>query len=322
MAEGTKAYKLYMFARAAIRARACLKQGVDVVHLHFSSGASSVRKTILARLAHASGAKVLMHAHGGGYRDYLSRISGPARRATVETLRRAHRLVVLGESWREFFVSVGVPRERVVVVPNPVARPAHLPSRAPRASVRFVYLGLVARQKGTFDLVEAVARLSAESRERVEVVIAGNGETERLRAATRARGLDSTIVVRDWIDVEERDALLASADALVLPSYAEGLPLSVLEAMAWGLPPICTPVGSVPEYVRHEVTGLLVEPGDIGQLASAIERMASHHGERRRMGERARAAVEPLAPERCAERLTAIYRSLAHGGAARCGDPR
>ena len=67
-----------------------------------------------------AGARLIMHAHGGGYRDYWAGLSPTARAATVQTLCRAHCLIVLGETWREFFASVGVPRERIVVVPNPV----------------------------------------------------------------------------------------------------------------------------------------------------------------------------------------------------------
>jgi glycosyltransferase involved in cell wall biosynthesis len=310
MAEGTKAYKLVKFGLAVTRTLAHLAAGVDVVHLHFSSGASSVRKTILARLALARGVKVVMHAHGGGYRDYLNRVSDRTRRATVDTLCRVHRVIVLGQTWREFFESIGVRPANLAVAPNPVALPPALPSRPSGRRVRFVYLGLIAPQKGAFDLAEAVAALPPESRSRIEVVVAGNGETSRLRSWARDRGLESIIEVRDWIDTEQRDQLLASADALILPSYAEGLPLSVLEAMAWGLPPICTPVGSVPEHVRHLENGLLVEPGNVAQISGAIERLAADDALRLAMGMRARATVEPLAPRSCAERLAVIYQSV------------
>jgi glycosyltransferase involved in cell wall biosynthesis len=315
MAEGTKAYKLLKFVQAAARTLERLELDTQLVHLHFSSGASSVRKTILARLALGRGLKVVMHAHGGGYRDYLDRAPARTRRATLDTLRRVDCLIVLGETWRELFVANGVPPDRVVVVPNPVALPAAPPARPSHTPVRFVYLGLVAPKKGTFDLVQAVAGLAPELRARVEVVIAGNGETARLGSLVRQHDLGRTIEVRDWLDSESRDRLLESADVLVLPSYAEGLPLSVLEGMAWGLPPICTPVGSVPEWVRHEDNGLLVQPGDVGQLTAAIRRLATDDEERRRLAERARAAVEPLAANRCAEKVASIYRSVARGEA-------
>ena len=127
-----------------------------------------------------------MHAHGGAYRDYWKSLSPRARAANLAVLNRVHALIVLGEGWREFFVSIGVPRERIVVLPNPVALPAVVPLRGRAARVTFAYLGLIASNKGTFDLVEALALLPDATLDKMRVVIAGNGEHARARAAHRA----------------------------------------------------------------------------------------------------------------------------------------
>ena len=161
--------------------------------------------------------------------------------------------------------------------------------------------------------VEAVARLSPECRARVEFVLAGNGETQRLRARVNELGLQDVVEIREWVEPAERDRLLAAAHAFVLPSHAEGLPMSMLEAMAWGLAPICTPVGSIPEHVVDGANGLLVTPGDVAQLAAAIERLVSNDAERMQMGRLARATVEPLCVREYSNRMCAVYRSLANG---------
>jgi glycosyltransferase involved in cell wall biosynthesis len=311
MVEGSKWRKLLTFARATIRGYGKLRRRPDVVHIHFASNASSVRKMLLARLALARGAKVVMHAHGGLYRNYWERMSRARRAATLRVLQRVHSLIVLGESWREFFEKVGVPREKIVVLPNPVVLPKALPRRLVRPHVHLVYLGLIAHNKGAFDLVEAIAQLPLEVLTRVRLVVAGNGETVRLREAVERLGIGHVVEVRDWISTAERDRLLASADMFVLPSYAEGLPMSLLEAMAWGLPVICTPVGSIPEYVRHDVNGMLVPPGDVAQLAATIARLVQNDAQRVRMGTLARTAVEPLRLDLYASKVAAIYRSAA-----------
>jgi glycosyltransferase involved in cell wall biosynthesis len=314
MVEGSKWRKLTTFAEALVRTAAQLRRRPDIVHIHFASRASSVRKMLLARLALASGARLVMHAHGGGYRDYFASLSAPARAATVQTLSRAHCLIVLGETWREFFASAGVPRERIVILPNPVQLPAVLPKRLGRSHVRLVYLGLFARTKGVFDLIDALTRLPPECLGRTRLVLAGNGDVMAVRDLAERRGLARFVEVRDWIGPAERDRLLASADAFVLPSYAEGLPMSLLEAMAWGLPVISTTVGSIPEHVRDGVQGLLVQPGDVSDLSGAIERMVMDDGLRARMGEKARRAVEPLNIELYARRIVAIYDSVSRNG--------
>jgi glycosyltransferase involved in cell wall biosynthesis len=314
MVEGSRWLKLLTFARAAMRGYSDLGRQTDVVHIHFASAASNVRKMLLARMALARGAKVIMHAHGGGYRNYWERTSAVERALTLRVLQRVHRLIVLGETWREFFATIGVPDEKIVVLPNPVVLPKVLPRRLARPHVHLVYLGLISHKKGAFDLVDAVAGLPLETLTRVRLVIAGNGETVRLRRAVEKLGIERIVEVRDWISTAERDRLLASSDVFVLPSYAEGLPMSLLEAMAWGLPAICTAVGSIPEYVRHEANGMLVRPGDVAQLASAIARLVKSDGERTRMGELARTAVEPLSLDLYAEKVAAIYQ----GSSSQC----
>jgi glycosyltransferase involved in cell wall biosynthesis len=314
MVEGSKWRKLVVFAEAIVRTFAQLRRHPDVVHIHFASSASSVRKILLARLALARGAKLVMHAHGGGYRDYWATLGPGTRATTVRTLSRAHCLIVLGESWRDFFASLGVPRQRIVSLPNPVVLPAVLPKRLGRSYVRLVYLGLFARHKGVFDLIDALTRLRPDVLGRTRLVLAGNGETRQVRELIERRGLARFVEVRDWLSPTERDRLLASADAFVLPSYAEGLPMSLLEGMAWGLPVICTGVGSIPEHVHDGAQGLLVTPGDVSELAGAIERIVMDDALRRHMGERARSAVEPLSVDLYARKVAAIYRSVARSG--------
>jgi len=309
MEEGSKARKLAAYLRALaltlLRARRS-----DVVHIHFASRASSVRKMSLARLALARGCKVIMHAHGGAYRDYWKSLSPRARAANLAVLNRVHALIVLGEGWREFFVSIGVPRERVVVLPNPVALPAVLPLRGRSARVTFAYLGLIASNKGTFDLVESLALLPDTTLEKMRVVIAGNGEHAELERRIALHALQRTVEVRAWLDAAQRDALLASAEVFVLPSYHEGLPMALLEAMAWGLAPVCTPVGSIAELVQHDANGLLSEPGDLNQLAVNLQRLALDPALRGRLGAAARRRVEPLAVDVYAQKLCALYEAV------------
>ena len=311
MREGSKAAKLGVFLRSIGATWKHLRpeNRPDIVHIHFASRASSVRKMALARLATARGCRVVMHAHGGGYRDYWQAASSLQRKNIVDTLNRASALIVLGETWRGFFAGIGVPEERIVVLPNPVALPAALPARL-GATPTFVYLGLVSEAKGAFDLVEALSRLAPQTRSRLRLVIAGNGELEALRKRIRLHGLEEIIGVRPWLEVAERDALLASAEAFVLPSRHEGLPMALLEAMAWGLAPLSTPVGAIPEIVAHEQNGLLVPPGDVAALARAMERLLDAPL-RSRLGRAARRRVEPLAVERYAERLTQLYEAIA-----------
>jgi glycosyltransferase involved in cell wall biosynthesis len=317
MVEGGKWAKSVTFAKSLGQLAWELRKHPDVVHIHFASGASNVRKIIMARLAMAFGANVVMHAHGGYYRTHWQQMSPAARSITLGTLLRAKRLVVLGEGWREFFESIGVPKHRIVVAPNPVVLPDSIPERDETGTVRFVYFGMITPRKGVFDLVEAVARLSPQCRARVHFTLAGNGEVAQLRGRAISLGVQDVVQIREWVDPAERDRLLAGANAFILPSHTEGLPMSLLEAMAWALPPICTPVGSIPEYVIDGANGILVPPSDVPQLTQAIEKFVAQNEQRSYMGRLARATVEPLCVKQYSNRMCAVYRSLANNNTRR-----
>lgn len=317
MVEGGKWIKSITFLKSVGQLALQLRRHPDVVHIHFASGASNVRKIILARLAIAFGANVIMHAHGGGYQKHWEQMTPIARSITLATLLRAKRLVVLGDGWRAFFESIGVPKHRIVVAPNPVVLPESVPVRPDGGKVHFVYFGLISRRKGVFDLLDAIALLSAECRARAQFVLAGNGEVAQLREHAARLGVQDLVEIREWVAADERDRLLAAAHAFVLPSHTEGLPMSLLEAMAWELAPICTPVGSIPEYVINGANGLLVPPADAPQLAQAIEMLVAQDEQRKHMGRLARATVEPLCVKQYSNRMCAVYRSLSNGNGQR-----
>jgi glycosyltransferase involved in cell wall biosynthesis len=151
----------------------------------------------------------------------------------------------------------------------------------------------------------------------VHFTLAGNGEVALLRERATSLGVQDIVEIREWVDPAERDKLLASANAFVLPSHTEGLPMSLLEAMAWQLPPICTPVGSIPEYVIDGANGILVPPTDISKLAQAIEKLVAQDEQREYMGRLARATVEPLCVKQYSSRMCAVYRSLSNNNPRR-----
>lgn len=313
MVDGSKARKLWTFAQALSHYRALLARRPDLIHIHFASGASSVRKELLAAIALRRGIKVIMHAHGGWYRTYWERMSPRRRARALATFKQVSALIVLGEGWRDFFVSIGIAPEKIVVMPNPVRLPAAVVKPLDPRRVTCAYLGIISARKGAFDLVEAAALLPPACRDRLRMVIAGNGKVELLRERVQQRGLTSCIEVADWLDVEQRDALLTSADIFALPSYHEGLPMALLEAMAFGAVPVSTPVGSIGEVVRHERNGLLIAPGDIPALAASLQRLIEQPNERASLSARARSTVEPFGVDVYADRLCRVYGAVASG---------
>ena len=117
--------------------------------------------------------------------------------------------------------------------------------------------------------------------------------------------------VLSWIDSSERERLLAESDVFVLPSYNEGVPMALLEAMAAGLPAIVTSVGGIPDVLRHGVEGLMVEPGRLSDLSAAMARMVTHDGECNASGRRAHDRARSFDVHAYARSLAEIYQRIA-----------
>lgn len=315
--EGSWLSRLSVFARAVVT----LWQNLGsleptVVHIHFASRGSTLRKLLLARLVIHARQPLILHAHGGGFDQFHRGLPTLLRRMVNRTLQQAHVLIVLSTQWRDFYIrECELAPSQVVVLPNPVRLPARVPERAGRTQVQFVHLAKLGRSKGSYDLVNAFGDLPPELRARARLVLAGNGDLDGIRRLAAPLNADGERVrVLSWIDTQERDRLLAESDVFVLPSYAEGLPMSLLEAMAAGLPAITTGVGGIPDVCTHGVEGLLINPGDRAQLTAAMAQYISDESARLTAGRRARERARAFDVLAYARRLSDTYQRIAPVG--------
>ncbi|MGE0456257.1 MAG: glycosyltransferase [Vicinamibacteria bacterium] len=214
------------------------------------------------------------------YRDGLN----PLLRAVAHAChRRAHALIVNSRaSARE--ATAAVPRERVVYVPNGVAKPPgtqEAPSARPPGQL-VACVGQLTPEKGHRFLIEAwpeVARRHPDAR----MVLAGEGPMrEVLLARIRALGIQESVVLSGFDPHPGK--LLEAADVYVQPSLSEGMPNAVMEAMSLGLPVVATAVGAVPDLIEHGSSGCLVSPADAGALTSALDALLDDVPKRRRLG--------------------------------------
>lgn len=313
---GTKLVKLRVLGVALWRLWALLlRRRVSLVHLHSASGVSFWRKAIFAWSAYAWDVPVLMHVHNGAFDDFHARQGALGRRFITATLRRARRVIVLSPSWIERLRPVA-PSARWVALPNPVlVRTQAMRAMAADQGVRCLFLGRLEQAKGVFDLIAAFATtckgLPALS---LSLSLAGEGDLARVRAFCEEHGVSDRVALLGWVEGGAKEALLDGCDIFVLPSYVEGLPVSMLEAMAAGLAVIVSNVGSVPEVIAHGEQGWLVVPGRVAELAGALESLAGDAALRRQMGDRGRLKVqrEYAAEVVCAE-LARIHADASQG---------
>lgn len=254
--------------------------------------ANSSKAGILGRLA-AAAARVpvrLFTVHGWAFKAHR----GPAARAYLWADRLMSPIttttICVAESERQAGLRARTCRRaRTVVIHNGVE--LDRPRRTPAAAVRPATLLSIGRLRAPKDfttLVRAVASCEPGS---IRLLIAGDGpERPRLVSEIARLGLDGAVeLLGTRGDVHE---LLAAADVFVLSSESEGMPMSVLEAMAAGLPVVASAVGGVPEVVRDGETGALVPPRDPAALAEAIRLLVADPALRQRFGDAGRRRVE------------------------------
>ncbi len=313
MEDGSTLAKASVFARAVQVLRRTLESlDPTIIHLHFASRGSTLRKFILAEMVTRAGRPLVLHAHGAEFDQFHRRLPSPVRRNVNRTLQRANVLITLSTQWRDFYVNeCEVSPSHVVVLSNPVRLPVDVPDRGARETVQFLHLGRLGERKGSYDLVNAFAGLPEGLRNRARLVLAGDGDVDGVRKL--AQPLGSQVEVHSWISPHERDRLLAQCDVFALPSRAEGVPMSLLEAMAWGLPSITTPVGGIPDVFRNGLDGALVTPGDIVQIRAAMSRMISDEAVRLTAGRAARERARAFDVHVYARRLADIYQRIAPG---------
>lgn len=253
------------------------RSGDSIVHLHTSHGASFLRKAILLHLARLFGIRTVLHVHASRFDVFFHGLPSPLRRAVAWTLRRADVVLALGYAWQKKILEIS-PSSRVLVVSNCVDS-SYWRSESVRPSrdvFRVVFCGRVGERKGTYLLLQVWADLLRAGRipGNSSLTIFGDGDVASAERIIGDLEVGGNASIAPWASPDDIRDALALADVFVLPSYHEGQPIAILEAMSMGLPPVATRVGGIPEVVRDEVEGLLIEAGDTSALGEAISRLA------------------------------------------------
>jgi glycosyltransferase involved in cell wall biosynthesis len=189
-----------------------------------------------------------------------------------------------------------------------------LPAQDQSMPGRILFLGRLEAAKGVFELLEAGARIVRETTgpSPLRLVFGGEGDTQGLRRRAAELGIAERIELPGWVGPAERDAELRKATVFCLPSHAEGLPMSMLEAMAARKAVVATAVGGIPETIVDGDNGLLAPPRDEEALARKLAQVLGDETLRARLARNARVTIEQhYSTEVVCGQLSALYRELA-----------
>jgi glycosyltransferase involved in cell wall biosynthesis len=284
-----------------------------IVHINTSLDLKGYwRDLVYLAVAKALGCKVVYQIHGGA----LPAQFFPRSRLLTALLRHvlmwADVVVLLAKCEMTAYERFA-PRARLIRIANCVSieqdrGPAPL---NPTAVLTVGYVGRLTASKGILETIEAV-RILRERGVEVRLTIAGAGEAmDAIRRSISAAGLATHVHLIGEVFAEAKREFWLQTDVLALPSYHEGLPYALLEAMAYGVVPVASPVGAIPDVMQDQVHGLLVPPRAPQAVAQALEQLAGDRLLLRRLSHAARErVVTHYSITRLADQFTELYRSL------------
>lgn len=309
---GHKLYKFIIFIGCTINLilRLIFDHKISVVHIHGASNGSFWRKRHLINLSKFFHKKIVYHIHGGGFKDFFFYSNNKNR--ILKTLHKCDVVVALSERWKDYFISE-LCCKNVIVINNIISEPQiEMPNKLNNENiVKYLYLGHIYKAKGIFDLVEVFFENKEIYKGKVELHIGGGMfEVDKLIDYISIHDLASTIKFHGWVKGEEKISLLNICDIYILPSHAEGLPVSILEAMSYSMPIISTPVGGIPEIVKSMENGILITPGDKQQIKESIDFFVSNQPLIESMGKNSKIRSKAFQPEAVVKQLESLYSDL------------
>ncbi|WP_303179928.1 glycosyltransferase family 4 protein [uncultured Butyricimonas sp.] len=280
---------------------------IKIIHLHGASWHSFQRKAIIIIWVKILGFKVIFHCHGGEFKQY---VESKGRRGVKGVLDKCDAIIVLSKYWYDYFINE-LGQTRVFVVNNMVNRPQKINKRID-GLLHLLFLGVITKEKGIFDLVNVINEHKEELKGKCTLIIGGSGIEKNINQLVRyieENCLHDLIDYKGWVNNETKELVFAESNVFILPSYMEGLPISILEAMSNEMPIISTFVGGIPAIVTTN-NGVLVRPGDKTAIWLAIKNYINNINIIIEQGKESAKLVEIFYPQKVEEQLVLIYSQL------------
>lgn len=285
--DGNKVKKLVQFIKSLFFfQRYIFSRSIRIVHIHSASRASFYRKSFFVVISKILRKKIVFHIHGAEFMIFYYQEGGYIKKFFIrKIICLADKVIVLSGQWKEDIEKIIGVRKKIKVVLNPAAVPqlkAGSEISSNTNNLKILFMGRLEERKGVYDLIKSASKVITQE-QNIKFVLCGDGEIEKVKKFIAERELAKYFDIPGWITDKKKYFL--EADIYILPSYNEGLPMSILEAASYGLPIISTPVGGIPEVVEDGLNGFLINPGDIETIVKRILTLIGSPELRNRMGQ-------------------------------------
>lgn len=278
----------------------------NIVHINMASDMSLYRKIPFIYLTKLFGKKLVIHQHGGNFKEfYYSECSDKKRKFIKKTLEKADVFLVVADYLGEIFKEI-ISKDKVISFPNAIEVSKKVKEK--EYGQKLLFLGRLCKEKGIRELLEVVIELK-ENYPELELYLGGVWIDEDLKELADQH--TDFIHQLGWIGKEEKEKYLQECSVFVLPTYFEGLPMSLLEGMAFECACIASAVGGIPQVVDDNQDGILIKPKKKEELKQAIVKLLQNESLQKELGLSARQKVlKEFELAQSIRRLVDIYNDL------------
>lgn len=245
---------------------------VKIIHIHTSYKGSFTRAYVIQRLCKLFHVKNVIHLHGSEFKKWYDLCSEKKHEKIKRFLRDSDKFIVLGNEWKKIINNIEA-KTKISVINNAIEIPDNS-TKWNKEIINILFLGVLIKRKGIYDLIYSIDILNKKDKiSKAKFIIAGSGkERKELENLVKKLHIEKYISFVGWIDETKKKELLKECQLLVLPSYNEGLPMSILEALSYGMPVIATKVGDIEEAVYDGKNGFIIEKNNIKELSKALDK--------------------------------------------------
>ena len=283
-------------------------KNIKIIHIHSAAYSSFYRTNIFMNLAKIFQKKVILHIHAGDFKEFYKKSSNKS--FIIKELNRCDKIIVLSNSWEEWFSFIGINKTKITVLNNIVDYPVIKKEDEKHKKITFLFLGKIEKLKGIFDLLSVITENKKLLENKILLRIGGSDENNQLQQYIKNNKLSKIVTFLGWVSGDKKIEELNKADIYILPSYFEGLPISIIESLSYGLPVIATPVGGISEIVHPGENGILVTPGNLEEIKNSLLFFVNNQDKIELYGNQSKKIASNFFPDIAMSSLKEIYLNL------------
>lgn len=305
MKDGSKIKKSIVMIKAFITFVMVIRN-YDILHVHMSKGASFYRKSIFIKIAYKFNKKIIIHMHSGAIDIFYNSLSKQRRKYFINIFELVDCVIVLSNKWKIFFEQI-CKIKGIYIIPNSVMIEKF--EREDYYNHNFLCLGRLGKNKGTFDMLQVIPKLILDYPD-ICFYFAGDGEIEKCKQIAKNNEIENNVIFPGWISGKEKKDLLKHCSNFILPSYSEGMPMSILEAMSYRCIVISTNVGGIPEVIKSRENGFLISAGNIIEIEKTIRFILKSDRKKEIADNGYKTVNENYNIEKCIYKLLSLYEKI------------